>query len=346
MTLFDDNPDIPPAGDPDAERNLPSETRPEALSESALPASHEPIDPSAPLAGDPITYAAESPQAAIPAFSGGTAVIPEDLRISWYWPHLILFVVFAFASLLVVQGAMLFFYAPSQSMTREQLEQYILTKPQFIFGTNVLWYASVFLFLYVTLAVLRDAPFWSSLGWKKLSARLSSTWGGPWSYFLSGCALAIFVGVASSHVKDPEKMPIKELFKNRESALLLMCMAVFVAPLVEETVFRGYLYPLLARMTYGITRRFGVQPAEAIRTGMFSSVVITGVLFGLMHGAQLGWTWSVVGLLILVGVIFTFVRARTGTVLASFLLHLGYNSMIAVTTIVGTHGFTKIPTSP
>ena len=144
---------------------------------------------------------------------------------------------------------------------------------------------------------------------------------GPWSYFLSGCALAIFVGIASSQVKDTDKMPIRELFKNRQNAVLLMCMAVFVAPLVEETVFRGYLYPLLARMAYGITRRFGVQPPEAIRTGMFSSVVITGVLFGLMHGAQLGWTWSVVGLLILVGVIFTFVRARTGTVLASFLLH-------------------------
>jgi hypothetical protein len=31
-------------------------------------------------------------------------------------------------------------------------------------------------------------------------------------------------------------------------------------------------------------------------------------------------------------------------VLASFLLHLGYNSMIAVATVVGTHGFTQIPT--
>ena len=37
-------------------------------------------------------------------------------------------------------------------------------------------------------------------------------------------------------------------------------------------------------------------------------------------------------------------RAQTGTVLASFLLHLGYNSMIALATIIGTHGFTKIPT--
>ena len=144
-------------------------------------------------------------------------------------------------------------------MPKEQLEQYLLSKPQFIFGTN-LAVVRICLFLpYITLSVLRDAPFWSSLGWKKLSARFSSTWGGPWSYFLGGCALAIFVGIASSHVKDTDNMPIRELFKNRENAFLLMCMAVFVAPLVEETVFRGYLYPLFARMVTASRAASGIS---------------------------------------------------------------------------------------
>jgi membrane protease YdiL (CAAX protease family) len=51
-------------------------------------------------------------------------------------------------------------------------------------------------------------------------------------------------------------------------------------------------------------------------------------------------------LLTFVGVIFTFARARTGTVLASFLLHLGYNSMIAVTSINATRGFQHMPMQP
>jgi membrane protease YdiL (CAAX protease family) len=105
-----------------------------------------------------------------------------------------------------------------------------------------------------------------------------------------------------------------------------MSMAVMVAPLVEETVFRGYLYPLFAKS-------FGIAPG----------VVLTGILFGVMHGSQLGWSWGIVGLLILVGMIFTFARAYTGTVLASFLLHLGYNSAIAITTILSTRGFTRLP---
>jgi membrane protease YdiL (CAAX protease family) len=81
----------------------------------------------------------------------------------------------------------------------------------------------------------------------------------------------------------------------------------------------------------------------AIRFGTAAGIVLTGILFGLMHGAQLGWTWGLVGLLILVGVIFTFARAWTGTVFASFLLHLGYNSMIAFTSILATKGFQQMP---
>jgi hypothetical protein len=63
----------------------------------------------------------------------------------------------------------------------------------------------------------------------------------------------------------------------------------------------------------------------------------------MMHGSQLGWNLGLVGLLTFVGIIFTFARAATGTVLASFLMHLGYNSLIAVSSIIATHGFQHAP---
>ena len=125
--------------------------------------------------------------------------------------------------------------------------------------------------------------------------------------------------------------------------LLLMSMAVLVAPVVEETIFRGYLYPVFARIISAIAQYFGMESTRAIRTGVVSSILATGILFGLIHGPQLGANWELVSLMIVVGVIFTFARAWTGTVLASFLLHLGYNSMIAVTAIIGTRGFTHMP---
>ncbi|HXN53772.1 MAG TPA: CPBP family intramembrane glutamic endopeptidase [Candidatus Acidoferrum sp.] len=312
MTVFDDKPP-----------SLPEQDPPEQ--ESLLPAAAEPLsveDPNSPLAGDPINYAAGAPSPYTPR-----PALPEDLRISWSWTHFFVFVFFAVSSFFLVQMVLILYFAPHRTMSPKELERYLLSKPQFLFGTNILWYAMIFLFLYVTLGVLPGKPFWRTLGWKKLQSNLSAGKANPWAYFLAGCGLAIFVFLASSQVHTNDKMPIQEVLKNRSSAMLLMAMAVLVAPLVEETVFRGYLYPLFAKS-------FGIVPG----------ILLTGVLFGLMHGSQLGWTWGIVGLLILVGIIFTFARAHTGTVLASFLLHLGYNSMIAIATIIGTHGFTKIPT--
>jgi uncharacterized protein len=277
--------------------------------------------PSQVLAGDPMA-------AAIPAFQA-KRILPEDLRVSWSWPHLIVFIFFGFASLLVVQLGFVFYVSANRHLSAVQVQRVFENSPQLLVESNVLWYALLFLFLYVTLAVLRDVPFWHSLGWRKLNANPSAGTTSGWMYFFSGCGLAIFVALASYNIKNTDHLPIQEIFKNRSGAMLLMTMAVFVAPLVEETVFRGYLYPLFAKS-------LGVLPG----------ILITGVLFGLMHGSQLGWTWRLVLLLTLVGVIFTFARARTGTVLASFLLHLGYNSMIALTSIIATRGFQHMPMSP
>jgi membrane protease YdiL (CAAX protease family) len=296
---------------------------PEAPAQIAPPVTQPVAESQAPhvLAGDPMA-------ATLPAFQANR-ILPEDLRVSWSWPHLIVFIFFGFASLMVVQLGFVFYVSANRHLSAVQVQRVFENSPQLLVETNVLWYALLFLFLYVTLAVLRDMPFWRSLGWRKLNANPTTGTGNGWMYFFSGCGLAIFVALASYNMKDTEHLPIQEIFKNRSGAMLLMAMAVLVAPLVEETVFRGYLYPLFAKS-------LGVLPG----------ILITGVLFGLMHGSQLGWTWRLVLLLSLVGVIFTFARARTGTVLASFLLHLGYNSMIALTSIIATRGFQHMPMSP
>ena len=321
MNHHDELPDIPP---PDHSVN-PSLEPPAEPAADIFPPAIQPVGESqtaAPvLAGDPMA-------AAIPAFQP-RRILPEDLRVSWSWPHLIIFIFFGFASLMVVQLGFVFYVSANRHLSAVQVQRVFENSPQLLVESNVLWYALLFLFLYVTLAVLRDVPFWRSLGWRKLNANHAAGSASGWMYFFSGCGLAIFVALASYNMKNTDHLPIQEIFKNRSGAFLLMTMAVFVAPLVEETVFRGYLYPLFAKS-------LGVLPG----------ILITGVLFGLMHGSQLGWTFRLVALLTLVGVIFTFARARTGTVLASFLLHLGYNSMIALTSIIATRGFQHMPMSP
>jgi CAAX protease family protein len=251
---------------------------------------------------------------------------PEDLRISWSWVHLIVFFVFGFISLIVIQGAFVASLARNHHVAAKDLEKLMVSNPSVLIGSMLIWYAALFLFLYVTLSLLRGHPFWQTLGWRKIKARVGELPKNPLIYFMSGCGLSLLVAIVSAQMKTPDNLPMEELFKYRQTALLFMAMAVLVAPLVEETLFRGYLYPLFARS-------FGVAPG----------IAITGVLFGLMHGAQLGWTLGLVSILIFVGIVFTIVRARTGSVFASYLMHLGYNSLISIFAILGTHGFTKLP---
>jgi membrane protease YdiL (CAAX protease family) len=315
MSSFDDD-NSPIPQEQESRTHFPEELTPAEAESASAP-------PDSPLFGDPISLAATSPTR-VPSHK---SALPEDLRISWSWLHFILFVIFGVTSLFVVQAAFLIYYAPLRHLSNEkEFERFVLSKPGFAVGSMVLWYALILLFLYVTLSVLRGFPFWRTLGWRSITSRSGGKSRSPWLYFLSGCGLSILVFIATAKVHPPEDVPIEELFHYKNTAMLFMAMAVLIAPLVEETVFRGYLYPLFAKS-------FGVA----------TGVIVTGVLFGLMHGAQLGWTWGLVSVLILVGVIFTFVRARTGSVFASFLLHLGYNSMIALVTILGTSGFTKMP---
>jgi membrane protease YdiL (CAAX protease family) len=330
MNEFDDKPPAPPE-----QSSGPQDSSIGASETHSTP-------PETPLAGDPINYVAVHPSAAHPL----QANVPEDLRITWSWPHLLLFFGFVVISQVIIAIAVEGYYSAVRHLSQRQIRHLFESDPRLIVATNVLWFALILLFLYVTLAALPELPFWKSLGWKKLKSGPFAGKGQPWMYFISGSGLSVFVILASSRVKNAEHVPIQEMFKSRIGVMLLMSMAVLVAPLVEETIFRGYLYPVLARIASGVAQFFGMDSPSAIRTGVVTSILTTGLLFGLMHAPQLGWTWGLVSLLTLVGVIFTFARAWTGTVFASFLLHLGYNSMLAFLTIIGTKGFTYLPPRP
>ena len=71
--------------------------------------------------------------------------------------------------------------------------------------------------------------------------------------------------------------------------------------------------------------------------------LVSGALFGLVHSQQLGGAWAQVTLLVVVGMILTYIRARTGSVVASYLVHLGYNSILFVGFYVATSGLRNLP---
>jgi len=165
------------------------------------------------------------------------------------------------------------------------------------------------------------SPFWRTIGWRPLETATSPRALAYLKLVLGGFLLAVVTVIAETAFPPKHALPIETVLQDPRAALLFMLTAVLVAPVVEETLFRGYLYPVVARS-------FGVG----------AGVFITGTLFGLLHSVQLWGGWWQIALLIVVGIVFTLVRARTGTVLASFIVHISYNALQVITTLVAIHG--------
>jgi membrane protease YdiL (CAAX protease family) len=187
---------------------------------------------------------------------------------------------------------------------------------------------SVVLLAYLAVQVRHTfhAPFWRTIGWRPLQTSQTPRAAAYLGWIFSGCMLAILVSLSSSAFKSATKMPIEQFFQDRRSALLLMSLGVLLAPVLEETIFRGYLYPVIARS-------FGVN----------AGILITGTIFGLLHASQLWGGWAQIALLVVVGIVFTYARARTHTVVASYLLHVSYNSFLFLGFLIASHGFRHFP---
>jgi membrane protease YdiL (CAAX protease family) len=287
-----------------ARSNEPLDGRPEEVPPSAMePPAMEPREPAPQNLQDiPLS----------PAATKYRAELSDDLRVPWGWLEVALLVILGvIASVVVTWGA------------AEVAVRFFGVNPDEVFGTTMSTAKSVvvlisqamldglaILYLYLMLLVRTSAPFWQSIGWREMFPVAGKIRDSALQFLAGGAVLALVVSFAGGFLNSKESLPIEELLKARVSILLFGILGVLVAPLVEETIFRGFLYPVIAR-----------------RLGIAAGIAVTGTLFGLMHAAQLWGGWGQIALLILVGVVLTWVRARTGTVAASYFVHLGYNGL-------------------
>ena len=64
---------------------------------------------------------------------------------------------------------------------------------------------------------------------------------------VGGALLAVVLGELSRLLPIPKSLPMDKFFQNRQGAYLMMIFGVAIAPLAEEMLFRGFLYPVLDR---------------------------------------------------------------------------------------------------
>jgi len=254
--------------------------------------------------------------------------VPEDLRVPWGGIDVLLFVVFGFVGLLVVgmivaSIAMVGFGVRMRDLTPASTSP---AKSTILVLTQAVWSGLVLVYFFTLVRVRTQSPFWRTLGWRELRLGALSPGASALRCLGGGALLAVIVSAAGRFFGQQNELPIEQMFRSRPTVMLLMGFGIVVAPLVEETMFRGFLYPVIAR-----------------RFGMATGVVITGALFGAMHAQQLWGGWGQIVLLILVGILLTWVRARTGTVAASYLVHLGYNTLLFLGFFAATGGLRHIP---
>jgi membrane protease YdiL (CAAX protease family) len=250
---------------------------------------------------------------------------PEDLRAPWGWFDLALLVAIALFGTFLISIVLVGVFA-AFGMTPSVLQKSISAKSLFLIVNQAVLSLGLLAFLAAQIHVRFHSPFWRTIGWRPLQTSAVPRRVVYLGLLLCGSSLSFFVQIASAALQTKAKLPIQEYFQDSHSALLLMLMSILLAPLVEETIFRGYIYPVLARSL-----------------GVGAGVVITGTLFGLLHAPQLWGGWGQILLLIGVGIIFTAARAISRTVVASYLLHVSYNSFLFIAFLVASHGLRQFP---
>jgi membrane protease YdiL (CAAX protease family) len=185
-------------------------------------------------------------------------------------------------------------------------------KPELLLFAQLLAYIAVFAMMY-WLVSAKVGQFWRPVGWR---------WPAQWlAYIAAGAILYFGLAGIGQLLPIPKHLPIDRFFATPREAALMSIFAVTLAPLMEELFFRAFLYPVLAR-----------------RWGVFAGIVLTAAAFGILHGAQLKYSWAVL-IIFLVGLVLTAVRAITKSVAASFLVHVGYNGTLSLLLYVMTGGF-------
>ena len=153
-------------------------------------------------------------------------------------------------------------------------------------------------------------------------------WPPRWLRFLAaGALLGLAMQFLSNWLPSPPQLPIDEMLRTPSDAWLMAAFGVLIAPFAEEVFFRGLLFPALTR-----------------HTGALLSLLLTSLLFGAIHSAQLAGAWSQIACIAFVGFVLTAVRWRFHSLASSTLVHAGYNAALFTMLFIQTEGFTHLLT--
>ncbi|MBI4464339.1 MAG: CPBP family intramembrane metalloprotease, partial [Acidobacteria bacterium] len=194
----------------------------------------------------------------------------------------------------------------------------VFHKTHFVVSIQTGWEILWFLFIYFTATRKYRQKFWQAIRWVPGPAR-------PLNYLLAGAGLALAAQLLFYWVPSEKNLPIERLFSSPGSAYLLAVFGICVAPFAEELVFRGFFYPVFERLW-----------------GFLAAVVLTSLLFAFVHMPQLSGGWVEILAIFGVGLVFSYCRGKTRSLLPPYLMHLTYNACLFVWLYVSTDQFRSL----
>lgn len=205
---------------------------------------------------------------------------------------------------LAATGALLVIQSAGDLNLVEAREQ-LLRRPHLAVPLQLVAWLPVVAYIGFIVRFIYDQPVRTGFGWHRSPRSV-------FSYLRAGALLAVLSAALAIAIGDPDKTtPMMEIFEDRDALWLLALYGIVVAPCVEEGVFRGFLFA-------GIEGVHG--PALAL--------IVSTLVFALLHGGQYGWQWQQVSILVAVGGAFGIIRLRSGSARASALAHSAYNAVL------------------
>jgi len=227
---------------------------------------------------------------------------------SWAVSDLVAFVSFFLVTLFVLPIVLLVIgraFIPNLSITNPSGETQILLQ----MALDLVWVG----FIFFLVRVIHRKPILESIRWI------------PTAYYrvhrlvALGAALALSGILVSSFFPPASPPRIEQLAESPGSLYLLAIFGVCFAPIIEEIIFRGFLFNAISDLG-----------------GSRLAVLATATLFALLHSQQLWPSWAGIALILVVGYVLSSLRKRSDSLIPSFIVHTAYNSMLVVASLVGT----------
>jgi len=174
-----------------------------------------------------------------------------------------------------------------------------------------------FVLLYLSVTVMHHRPLLASLGLSRPEPAAAAMY-----TFLGGVVALSYVFIARAFPPSDEQMvggPLSRLAESGPAGLAIwFLLAVFVAPVMEELLFRGYAF-------LGARRRLGSVGAGAVIT----------VVFVALHITETGSYLPALAGITTISTVLILVMIRSSNLAYCITCHLGYNATLALLAVLG-----------